>query len=115
MRILVKTGLFLLYAAMVNLLVVSLFAQFIVGGPRFFGDDPCFVKFVLKYGQLIGKLLVALVDWGDVRQLRDVELPSGLQFVPLGLELVESLLHAKLDKEVAEEFVRLLNASLLVA
>ena len=100
---------------MVNLLVVSLFAQFVVGRPRFFSDDSSFVKFILQNGQLVGQLLIALVDLRNLRQLGDVEFASGFKFVPLGLELVKSLLHAEFDKEIAKELVGFLNASLVIA
>ena len=97
---------------MVNFLVISLFPQFIVGRTSFLCHDPGLVQLFLKHRKLVRQLLIALVDSGNLGQLRGVELPCGFEFVPLGLKLIESFFHTEFDKEISEEFICLLPSSL---
>jgi len=43
----IQFSLFLLDTSMINFLIVSLFAQFIIGWTSFFSNYSCFIKFIL--------------------------------------------------------------------
>ena len=105
--------LLLLHASVVDLLEVTLLLKLVVCGSGFLSNDAGFIEFVLKDRELIRKLSVPTVDLWDLRQVTCVELSLGFQFVPLLLEALQGALHAKLDKEVPQELVRVLLRLLL--
>jgi hypothetical protein len=89
---------------MVDLLKVTLFAEFVVGRPSLFSDDSGLVQLFLKLGQFIGKLGVFAIDLGDLRQGSGQTIVS-LVLAPLLLECLQSPAHAKLDEEVSNELI----------
>jgi len=58
---------FLLHASVIDLLEVTLFAEFIVGRSRLLCNDARLVKLFLQRGELVGKFGVAPVDFWDGR------------------------------------------------
>jgi len=94
---------------MVDLLEVSLFAQLVVGRTGFLCDNPRFVQLFLQNGQLVGEFLIFLVNFRDLGHIRCFKFAHCFEFVPLSLELVESLLHPELDEEIAQELVGLFS------
>jgi len=100
--------LLLLHASVVDLLEVALLLQLVVCRSSFLCNYARFIKLVLKHCELIRKLGVRSVDLRDVWQVTCVELALRFQFVPLLLEALKSALHAELDEEVPQEFVRVL-------
>ena len=60
----------LLYSTMVNLLEISLLTQLVVGRSGLFSNDSGFIKLVLQYSKLIGKLSIFAINLGDLRQAR---------------------------------------------
>ncbi len=93
---------------MIDLLEVSLLAQFVVGGARLLGDDSGLIELFLENGQLVRQLCVLAIDLGNIRK-SSRELLLGLVLAPLLLKGFESLAHAKLDKEVADKLITVLG------
>jgi len=60
---------FLLDTSVVDFLEITLFTKFIVSGPGFFSDNSCFVELLLEDSELVGQLLVALINLGDLGDL----------------------------------------------
>ena len=98
---------------MVDLLEITLFAQFIISRASLLSDNARFIQFFLEGGELVRELSVAPVDLWD---LGEVSLKSGLrlQFEPLLLERFEGASHTKLDEEVTDEFIALLSSCAIV-
>ena len=99
-----KLALLLLHTTMVDLLEVSLLAQFVVGGASFLSNDSSLIELLLEDGELVRQSSVLPVDLGDLWQ--DVwELSIGSQLGPLLLEDLQSVSHMKLNEEVADKFI----------
>mmetsp|Transcript_65397 Transcript_65397/g.141284 ORF Transcript_65397/g.141284 Transcript_65397/m.141284 type:complete len:301 (-) Transcript_65397:58-960(-) len=94
----------LIDAGEIDFLVVAIFAEFVVGGSSFFSDFLGTFAFETEFVDFFDESLVFALDVGEVPVGDDV-LALGLDFVPLGLEGVETLAHVVLEHEVADEVV----------
>ena len=94
----------LLYPTMVDLLKVTLLAEFVIGRPSLFSNDSGLVQLFLKLSQFIGQLGVFAIDLGDLRQ-GSGQATVSLVLAPLLLECLQSAAHAKFDKEVSNELI----------
>ena len=90
---------------MVNFFEVFLLAEFVIGRPRLFSNNSCFIKFLLKHLEFVSKLSIFPIDLWNVRNLAQIKLALCFFLEPFLLEVFESLLHAKLDEEVTQEFI----------
>jgi hypothetical protein len=85
---------------MIDLLKVALLPKFVVGRACFFSDDSSFIKLFLKNCQLIAKFLVTLVDRWNAWNFTHIEFTFRFEFVPFGLELLQSFFHTEFNEKV---------------
>lgn len=90
---------------MVNFFEVFLLAEFVIGRPCLFSNNSSLIEFLLKHLKFVGELSIFPIDLWNVGNLAEVKLALSFFLKPFLLEVFESLLHAKLDEEVTQEFI----------
>ena len=98
---------------MIDLLIVTLLLEFIVGRPCLLSHDPRVVKLLLQGSQLVRELLIFCVYFRYFRQQTQVEHVLGAKLMPLSLKFVKRLFHPKPDEKISNKLVRSLCVSIL--